>query len=215
MTKIYGAAAKAEKPTFKESLVILKNRNVRTSMVFSCFIITWNVGVLTYAPLYLITVKGFSPEIMSYIMAVFGAGAVVWGILVPAFSDRHGRKLAVIVFTLLSIISPLGLLFFANPFAIGICAFFGWTGSGVFALFQAAIIGESIDTKYASTGIASVQMVGEIGGAVIGVMAAGILADRYGQDASFIFAAVCVVVATLVAFAYYETAPAVLAKKKL
>jgi MFS family permease len=151
---------------------------------------------------------------MSYIMAVFGAGAVVWGVLVPAFSDRHGRKPAVILFMLISIISPLGLLFFADPVAIGICAFFGWTGSGVFALFQAAIIGESIDTKYTSTAIASVQMVGEIGGAVTGVMIAGILADKYGLEASFILAAACVVVATLIALMYYETAPAALAKAK-
>ena len=215
MTKIPGATAKDEKPTFRESLVVLKNRNVRISMIISIFVIIWNVGILTYAPYYLVAFKGFTDEVMSYIMAVFGAGAVVWGIIVPAFSDRYGRKPAVIVFTLISVISPLGLMLFEAPFIIGVCAFLGWTGSGVFALFQATITGESVDTKYASTAIASVQVTGEIGGAVIGVMIAGILADMYGLNAAFIFAAVCVVIATLTAFAYYETAPAILAKRNL
>jgi len=214
MTKVFGAQAADKKPTFKESLVVLKNRNVITSMIFSCFIICWNVGLLTFAPLYLIKVKGFDPSVMSYVMAAFGAGAVVWGVLVPSLSDRLGRKPMVIVFTLLSLISPLGLLFASSPLIIGLCAFLGWSGSGVFALYQAAILGESVDTRYASTAMASVQFVGEIGGAVIGVAIMGKLADLYGLRAPVIFAAACLVVATLVAFAYYETAPLVLARKR-
>ncbi|MCL2529757.1 MAG: MFS transporter [Coriobacteriia bacterium] len=213
MTKIDGATASIAKPSLKESLVIFKNRNVLTSMAFSSFIMCWNIGVLTFAPLFLINVKGFDPSMMSYVMAAFGVGAVVWGIVVPSLSDRFGRKPIAILFTLLSIISPLGLLMFSSPVAIALCAFLGWSGSGVFALYQGAIIGESVDTKYASTAMSSVQMVGEIGGGVIGVAVAGMLADSFGLQAPMIFAAGCVIIATLVAFAYYETAPAVKAKK--
>jgi len=214
MAEVAGATANTNKASFRESLVIFKNRNIRTSMVFSGLIMTWNVGILTFAPLYLVTVKGFDPSIMSFVLAAFGVGAVVWGIVVPSLSDRFGRKRATIIFSLLSVISPLGLLFFSSPVAIGLCAFIGWSGSGVFALFQAAIIGESVDTKYASTAIASVQMTGEIVGCVIGVAIAGILADSFGLQAPMIFAAGCIVAATLVAFAYYETAPAIIAKRK-
>jgi len=198
----------------KESFVIFRNRNVRTSMVFSSFIISWNVGTLTFAPIYLIEVKGFGPTEMSLIMAVFGAGAAVWGVLVPALSDRFGRKPAIIVFSLLSIVSPLGLILPSSAVVIGIFVFIGWSGSGVFALYQAAVLGKSIDPKYASTAIASVQLAGEIGGCVIGVAVAGILADAFGLQASMIFTACCMIVATIVAFAYYETAPLVLAKRK-
>jgi MFS family permease len=213
MTKIAGAKAKETKPTFRESLTIYKNRNVRTSMIIGSFIVIWNVGTLTFAPIYLVNVRGFDPTSMSYIMAVFGLGAVVWGMLVPGLSDRMGRKPAIIIFSLLSIVSPLGLLLAQDPIIIGICIFVGWSGSGCFALFQAAIIGESIDTKYTSTAIASVQVLQEIGGGVIGVAVAGILADMYGLQAAFIFAAGSLVVAALVALSYYETAPLVLAKR--
>jgi len=212
MTKIPDAMAKESKPSLRDSLVIFKNRNVVTSMVFASFIMCWNVGVLTFAPVYLTTVKGFDPSVMSFVMAAFGVGAVVWGILVPSLSDRFGRKPIAILFTLFSIISPLGLLFFSSPVAIALCAFIGWSGSGVFALYQAAIIGESIDTKYVSTAIASVQMTGEIGGCVIGVAAAGMLADTFGLEAPMVFAACCVIIATIIAFAYYETAPAIKAR---
>jgi len=200
--------------SIKESLIIFRNRNVRTSMIFSSFIISWNVGTLTFAPVYLVSVKGFNPTEMSFIMAAFGAGAVVWGMLVPGLSDRFGRKPIIIIFSALSIVSPLGLILSPSAIIISICVFVGWSGSGVFALYQAAILGESIDPKYASTAMASVQMTGEIGGCVIGVAVAGILADAYGLQASMIFTACCMVVATLVAFAYYETAPIVLAKRE-
>ena len=213
MTRVEGATAKAEKTSLKDSLVIFKNRNLITSMIFSSFIMSWNVGTLTFAPLFLVNVKGFSPVLMSCIMAAFGVGAVVWGVLVPGLSDRFGRKPIIIIFTFLSIISPLGLILSSSAVVIGLCAFAGWSGSGVFALYQAAILGESVDTKYASTAMASVQMTGEIGGCVIGVAVAGKLADIYGLQAPLIFAACCLVVATLIAFAYYETAPLIVAKR--
>jgi predicted MFS family arabinose efflux permease len=214
MTGIKGTRAKEGKPSFKESLVIYKDRNIRTSMVFGAFILIWNIGTLTFAPVYLVTVKGFSPENMSYVMAAAGIGAVVWGMLVPSMSDFFGRKPAVIIFTLLSAISPIGLLMASSPAMISILVFVGWGGSGVFALHQGAIIGESIDTKYASTAMASVQMSGEIGGAVIGVAIAGALADTYGLHSALIFTACSAAVAGLVAFAYYETAPLVLEKRE-
>jgi predicted MFS family arabinose efflux permease len=213
MTKIEGAMSRVEKASLKDSLVIFKNRNLITSMMFSSFIISWNVGILTFAPLFLINVKGFSPVIMSYIMAAFGVGAVIWGILVPSLSDRLGRKPIIIIFTFLSIISPLGLILSSSAVVVALCALAGWSGSGVFALYQAAILGESVDTKYASTAMASVQMTGEIGGCVIGVAVAGKLADMFGLQAPMIFAACCLLIATFIAFFYYETAPIIVAKR--
>ena len=213
MTKDAGGTASIEKASFKDSLVIFKNRNVITSMVFSCFIMCWNVGTLTFAPLFLVNMKGFTPTTMSYILAAFGVGAVIWGMLVPSLSDRFGRKPITIIFTLLSIVSPLGLLLASSPITISLLAFLGWSGSGVYALYQAAIIGESVDSKYTSTAISSVQLTGEIVGCVIGVAIAGRLADVFGLQAPLIFAAFCIVVAAGIAFFYYETAPAIISKR--
>jgi len=214
MTNIAGTAAKGGKPSLRESLVIFKNRNMITSMVFSCFIISWNVGTLTFAPVYLVAVKHLSPATMSYIVAVFGLGAIVWGVVVPGISDKVGRKPMVILFSLLSMVAPLGLILSSSPVVMGACVFIGWSASGVFPLYQAAILGESVDTKYASTAIAGVQMTGEIGGSVIGVAVAGKLADLYGLQAALLFTAGCILVATIIGFAYYETAPLVLARRK-
>jgi len=214
MTKVAGVKSKAEKPTLKESLIAFRNRNVVTAILFSSFILCWNVSTLTFAPVYLVTKKGFSATDMSYIMAVIGLGAVVWGVVVPSLSDRFGRKPVIIIFTLLTLVSSAGLIMATSPILIGVCVFAGWGGSGVIPLYQATVIGESVDGKYASTVMSAVQMTGEIGGCVIGVAVAGLLAGAYGLQVALIFAACCLVVAAVIAFGFYETAPRVLERRK-
>ena len=44
-------------------------------------------------------------------MAAFGAGFAIFGMLVPAISDRIGRRPTGIIFGFLSIFTPLTLLF--------------------------------------------------------------------------------------------------------
>jgi len=214
MAAVEGETIKTKKTSLKDSLSIFKNRNVITAIIFSSFIMCWNVTTLTFAPLYLVNVKGYSESVMSYIMAIIGLGAVIWGTLIPSLSDKFGRKPVTIIFSLLTVIAPLGLVMSSSVVIIGICVFVGWCGSGVFPVYQAAVLGESVDAKYASTAMAGVQMIGEIGGCVIGVAIAGKLADLYGLNVTLIYAACCMIVATLIAFGYYETAPVILAKRK-
>ena len=184
-------------------------------MIFSVFIITWCVGTLTFAPVYLVNVKGFTPTEMSYIMAVLGIGAVVWGMVIPGLSDRFGRKPMLIIFSLLSVFSSFGFLLASSFASISVLAFIGWCGSGVFGIYQAAISGESVDVKYFSTAVAVIIMIGEVFGAFIGMTLAGAMADLYGLYAALIFSGCCAVVAGLVAFAYYETAPLALARRNM
>lgn len=224
MTKVEGSVSKVDKVSFKDSLVILKNRNVITALIYSVFIITWYVSMLTFTPLYLMNVKlsaltAVNPDeaatIMSFIMAAFGAGAIVWGMVVPAWSDRAGRKPITLLFTILAaVIAPLGFLYFESPWALAACAFFGWCGAGLFPLYLVAIPGESVDPKYATSAIGIVQLVGEILGGVVGVAIAGMLGGKFGLDASLIFSACCMGVAFLIAFGFYECAPLVVAKRK-
>jgi len=213
MTQITGVMTKAKKPSLRECMIVFKNRNVITAIFFSGFIMCWNVTTLTFAPVYLVNVKEFSETTMSYIMAIIGFGAVIWGTLVPSLSDRFGRKPMIIIFSLFTVVSSLGLVMMPSVALIGISLFIGWCGSGVFPVYQAAVLGESVDPQYASTAMAGVQMIGEIVGCVIGVAIGGRLADVYGLHVSLIYAACCMIIATLIAFGFYETAPRILAKR--
>jgi MFS family permease len=194
---------------------VFKNRNVIVSLIFGPFILCWYVVLLSFAPLYLTTVKGLTPGAMSIIMSALGVGAVVWGIIVPMLSDRLGRKPIIIIFSLLSVCAPLGVILVpsGNTMLMALCAFVGWCGSGVYPLFMSTVPGESVNRQFASTAISSIQGFGEIVGAVCGVLIAGVLADAYGLVSTMWLCGGCMVVATVIGFGYYETAPVVLAKR--
>jgi MFS family permease len=194
---------------------VFRDRNIITSLVFGPFILCWYVVLLSFAPLYLTTTKALSPAAMSLIMSALGVGAVVWGIVVPMLSDRLGRKPVIIIFTLLSVAAPLGFILVpaGHTALMAFLAFLGWCGAGVYPLFMSTVPGESVNRKFVSTAISSIQGFGEIIGAVFGVMIAGVLADAYGLSSTMWLCAGCMVVATLVGFGYYETAPVVLARR--
>jgi predicted MFS family arabinose efflux permease len=193
---------------------VFKNRNVVISCLFGICILSWYIVMLSFSPLFLTQVKGLTPTQMSFIMSALGVGAIVWGMVVPKLSDHLGRKPMIIIFSLLSIVAPLGFLY-ANSYAmLALCAFIGWCGAGVFPLFESAVPAESVHPKFASTSIATVQLVGELIGAVGGAAIAGILGDIYGLSAIMWFTTGCMVVGAVIAFGYYETAPLVLAKRR-
>jgi len=148
-------------------------------------------------------------------MAVLGVGGIVWGMAVPALSDKFGRKPIIIIFGFLSIITPLGLLYVpaSNLPLMFICAFLGWCGAGVIAVFNGPVPTESINPKFASTSVAMIQGFGELCGTAFGSIVAGALADAYGLGASMWLCVCLMIVGTFIAFGFYETAPMVLAKR--
>jgi len=80
-------------------------------VLIACFYLTWFIVIITFTPIFLTDVKGFSPATMSAVMTCFGAAWVVWGFLTPAISDRIGRRPTMIVFTLIAAICPVAVVY--------------------------------------------------------------------------------------------------------
>jgi len=213
MSTVTATTAKTDrKGEFKE---ILKNRNIIVCLLYSVCIIGWYVVMASFIPLFLVNVKGLTETTMGFIMTALGVGGIVWGITVPALSDKFGRKPIIIIFGLLSVITPLGLLYVpaGNLTLLYLCAFLGWCGSGVIAVFNGPVPAESVNPKFTSTSVAMIQGVGELCGTAIGAIIAGILADAYGLGAAMWLCVGLMCVGTVIAFGFYETAPVVLAKR--
>jgi predicted MFS family arabinose efflux permease len=212
----FAATATAEQREKVKFTDVLKNRNVIVMCIYSIFIIGTYVTMLTFSPLFLTNVKGLDPVSMSYVMSALGLGAILWGMLVPALSDRFGRKPIIIIFTLVSLFAPLGFLFTpaTSPFLMAVWCFIGWSLAGIFPVFEAAVPTESVNPKFASSAVATVQLCGELIGAVGFVAIAGILADAYGLNAVMWLCHRLMIVAFFVAFGLYETAPSFWKKER-
>lgn len=85
--------APVEKKESRTQLIrIIKERNVWLSMVICSFALTWFNVFAIFAPTYLVDIRGFTTGTMSIIMSTAGVAAMIWGFVVPAISDKLGRK---------------------------------------------------------------------------------------------------------------------------
>jgi MFS family permease len=202
-----------EKPTFRESLKVIKNRNVIVSILAGIFILYWYLCTLSFTPAFLVNDKGIDPTSMSFIMSCYGIGAIIWGIVIPKLSDIFGRKPLIIIGCFMSILANLGLLLSDNAAIMAVCCIIGWAGAGVFPLFESAVPAESVDPRYSTSAIGLVQLVGELIGSGVGATVCGIIGETYGLAVSQWTCFAAIIIAAIISFGYYETAPAVLAKR--
>ena len=62
------------------------------ALLISTLLVAYLVVFFTFTPLYLIQVRGFDQQQMSWIMSSFGVASMAVAFLVPGSSDRFGRK---------------------------------------------------------------------------------------------------------------------------
>jgi MFS family permease len=149
-----------------------------------------------------------SPEQMSVLMSLIGLCIVTIGVVVPALSDRYGRKPVAIVFSLLGVVSPLACMFFDGPlWALGVLVFIGWMAAPVITLAVAAIPSDSLPAAYHGTAIGLVAGVGEIAGSFVTPTLAGWAADQTSLAAPLFVQVGCAIAASAFALLLRESAP--------
>lgn len=187
---------------------LLQYRNVWVAILLSCCMMTWMFAQITFMPKYLITVKHFAEHDMGKTMAAFGLGAIIWGAIVPALSDRLGRKPVVIFFFLMSMIMPLSVVYAGNDLAgLASLVLLGATTMGCFPIVIATIPSETVPRQYLAQTLGIVMGIGELVGGFAAPAIAGWSADKFGLQAPFLIAAGAALIAGITAFLLIETAP--------
>lgn len=190
-----------------EYMSVFKTRNVLLCVAISICLMTWLFAYSTFAPNYFVE-TGYSASEMSLIMAGIGFGSFVWMIVIPALSDRLGRRLTFIIFAFIAVLSPMVFAIFHLPLWLAVLvAIILTTGNGLFPLFMVIIPSEAISIAVITTSIAVVQLVGEIVGGTIMPTVAGIASDEFGLSAPLWIAAVGALLAAIIGFGLVETAP--------
>ena len=203
-------AASSEKVSFKD---VIKHRNIWLSIIiFSCFMI-YVMSFNIFGPTFLVNFKHFSPGTMSIIMAAFGAGFAIFGMLVPAISDRIGRKPTALIFGFLSIFTPLAVLFIDSVGLMVVMVFLFSSGMGVGALLMSVIPAETVPRQYAGVAVGLVIGIGEVFGGVLNPILSGMAADAWGLTAPLIIGSSASLIAFIFSLFLKETAPVRLAEK--
>ena len=128
--------------------------------------------------------------------------------MVPALSDRLGRRPVIVGFNLIGLLVPLAALHFhGSLYMLGALIFIGWSASGTFPLFMGTVPSETIPARYVATSLGMVVGLGEVLGGVGAPAIAGRAADHYGLQAPIMIMGVCAIAGTVLALFLHETAP--------
>ncbi|MEX3670539.1 MFS transporter [Paraburkholderia phenoliruptrix] len=194
---------------------VLKERNVLLCVLISCFFLTWFVVIISFAPVFLVESRHFSPSAMGVVMTCLGAAWVFWGFAVPAISDRIGRKPTMIAFALIAAACPIAMMRVDSVWALGTLVLATYTGLGCFTLFMATIPAETVPPRAIASALGLIMGAGELIGGFVAPTVAGFAADKYGLQFAMWTSSAGAVLACLLSFGLVETAPAMLRKQAL
>lgn len=190
-------------------LSILRVRNIRICALIMTLLLAVGGIMNAFAPLYLIKVRHFTPLQLAGILSVMGLCAVLGGPLLPAVSDRIGRKPALIFGLWFSMTGIVGILFFHGPiWALAAILGLSFLGGGVGSLLVLTVPTESLPRGGFGTAIGLIAGVGEIVGSFGAPPLAGWLADRTSLAAPLLVAVGLGICGGFAALLLEETAPA-------
>ena len=200
------AAVGAAKPGL---LDMLKQRNILVCCGIAMFMVSWYLVGIIFLPLFFNVARGMAPDVAGQVVAPMGIATMICGFLVPAISDRIGRKPTMIIFTFIGLVTPIAALHFSGPlWALSLLLLIGWTASGSFAVFMGVIPSETVPKTLAASSMGLVVAAGEIVGGVLSPTISGWFADQTSVVAHMEVMMVCALGGGLLSFFLRETAPA-------
>jgi ACS family hexuronate transporter-like MFS transporter len=187
---------------------MLRYHNIWVCTIIACLMIAWVLIQLVFLPIYLVQTRGLAPAEMSVVMAATAVSSAISSMVVPALSDRFGRRPVIAFFTFISVSGPLAAVLFSGPLPV-MCLLMGigFFAVGGFSLFMATVPSETIPPAHVATTMGFIIGVGEVVGGFAGPGVAGVAADVLGASTPFWIAAALGVVASGCSLLLYETAP--------
>jgi MFS family permease len=174
------SAASPDSPE-RDTTKLFRIRNVVLCVALAACTGTWILLNNTFLPLYLVKVSGYSATQMGFMMSLLGVGGCAASLILPALSDRIGRKPVLICGFALGLTTPLGVLLAAHDppvlmaaIAVGSCVL------GCTPLTITIVPADSVNSRSLARAIGLTSASSAIVGGVVMPAVAGRLADWYG-----------------------------------
>lgn len=162
---------------------LLQYNNVKWGIAVACCVFGWWFASLPFIAKYFVSVQGMSPDEMGKTMGLLGVSGLLSSIIVPALSDRIGRKPVMFLFMALGVMYPFAV-HFLNGSSFQLPAMFTtYFMMGCLAMIAAVIPSEAVPEHLRANAMGLIMGIGEIVGGVLVPALAGILSDNINPSA--------------------------------
>ena len=171
---------------------LFKTRNFILGIIGAVGSIGFTLCLSTYAAAFLANETNASTGRLSLMIAASGIMGMLSNIVLPAISDRFGRKPSYMICSIGLLLSPLVLIVFKSnmnsslPLILYCLSFL--VGGCAMSLNTYVIVGESVNPMLITTAYSICLCAGEIIGGTIGPAVAGVVANKYGLTMALVFA---------------------------
>jgi predicted MFS family arabinose efflux permease len=197
------------RPGLADYFSILRYRNVWLCCIASAGFMSWLFLMNVFAPIYITRAAGQPATTAGFLLGASGLGSFFIGFLLPAVSDRLGRKPIMMLMAAMCTVVPVALLvrsLYALPWLLAAILFMTNAGQGLASLIMVLVPTESVPSQFAATSIGLATLVGEVFGATAAPVLGGALAEKYGLATPMWMSAAGALLIFVIAFFLTETA---------
>lgn len=204
-----GAVALLERLDLRAALRLAARRNILLGVIGAITLIGSTVAASAFLPLYVASLPAFSTG--NNVIFFIGLGLIhsVGGIVVPALSDRLGRRACAVAACLCSTAAPIAVAMMSiSAWWVIPVVLLSFVAAGAFTLMVYVVPGETVPPQMAASTFSVLLFVGEIIGGATAPTLAGWVADRHGLASAQLVCAALAGVAFLAALFVQEPASA-------
>lgn len=186
---------------------LLQYNNVRWGIPAACCVFGWWFATLPFIANYFVNTQGMTPDTMGKTMGLLGVSGLVSSIVVPALSDRIGRKPILLIFCGLGILYPFAVQLGAGSALQLPAMFFTYFTMGLLPIVAAVIPSEAVPNHLKAKAIGLITGMAEIVGGVLIPALSGVLSDTVNPSAFLWVSSVMAGLGLLFISQLQETAP--------
>jgi predicted MFS family arabinose efflux permease len=162
---------------------LLQYNNIKWGIPAACCVFGWWFATLPFISKYFVEAQGMSADEMGKTMGLLGVSGLVSSIIVPALSDKIGRKPVLLGAISIGVLYPFAV-YFLNGSGFQLPAMFITYGMmGTIPIIAAVIPSATVPDHLKAKAIGLVTAIAEIVGGVLVPALAGVLSDSIDSSA--------------------------------
>ena len=162
---------------------LLQYNNIKWGIPTACCIFGWWFATLPFISKYFVDAQGMSNDEMGKTMGLLGVSGLLSSIIVPALSDKIGRKPVLLGAIALGIFYPFAVYFLKGSGVQLPAMFLTYFTMGTLPIIAAVIPSEAVPIHLKAKAIGLITAIGEIVGGVLVPALAGVLSDKIDPSA--------------------------------